>query len=89
MSENDINRYVDEFAVEMKKILIEKLPKYQNTWKEVPFTTLRFNLMEQMKGLVLFEGFDNLSVKEKAEMLRIIYHVGNYTCLLAERLKGE
>jgi len=85
---------LEKFREEMKKILDEKLPKYQDTWKIVPLGSLKHKIVKQLGGLVFHisdllprELAQKVDIAHKNKMKRKLLHIANYCFFLYTRLK--
>lgn len=72
------NKELKEFIDEMIKILEEKRPKYQDTWKTIPFSTLKAKMDKQIENLS--------QITTKRKYMRSLTHVAVYCGLLRNRM---
>ena len=73
---------VKVFAEEMELVLDEKFDKYQDSWKDEPLDSLGYKLQEQVSKFAL----RNLLEMSDEDIMRILAHIGNFTCFIFTRL---
>ena len=72
------NKELKEFIDEMIKIFEEKRPKYQDTWKTIPFSTLKAKMDKQIENLS--------QITTKRKYMQSLTHVAIYGGLLWNRM---
>ena len=82
------NKELKEFIDEMIKILEEKRPKYQDTWKKVPIAELKAKLDKQMENWVIDSiiMINSIVPENKKNTKRNLIHIANYCYFLYIRM---